>query len=73
MGKKLLVSKACSTISDTSTATKFYIPMLQTSNLAVLLMFFLLFPFLAFTKCQVLNLRVGLGHIAYKGHIQSRL
>ena len=33
--------------------------MLQTSNLAVLLIFFLLFPFLVFTKSQlVLNLRV---------------
>ena len=33
--------------------------MLQTSNLAVLLIFFLLFLFLVLTKCQVLNLRVG--------------
>ena len=37
----------------------FYIPMLQTSNLAVLLIFFLLFSFLVLTKCQVLNLRMG--------------
>ena len=36
--------------------------MLQTSNLAVLLIFFLLFPFLAFTECQVLSLR-GVGHV----------
>ena len=33
--------------------------MLKTSNLAVLLILFLLFPFLAFTKCQILNLRVS--------------
>ena len=33
--------------------------MLQTSNLAVLLIFFLLFLFLVLTKCQVLNLTVG--------------
>ena len=32
---------------------------LRTLNLAVLLIFYLLFLFLVFTKCQVLNLRVG--------------
>ena len=36
--------------------------MLQTSNLAVLLIFFLLFPSLVFTKSQVLHLRVGRSH-----------
>ena len=46
-------------ISETWTATKLYISMLQISNLAVSTYFFLLFPFLVFTKCQVFSLRVG--------------
>ena len=46
-------------ISEIWTATKFYIPMLQTSNLAVSTYFFLLFPFLVVTKSQVLNVRMG--------------
>ena len=33
--------------------------MLQTSNLAVVFIFVQLFSFLVFTKCEVLNLRVG--------------
>ena len=43
-------------------AYKFYIPMLQTSNLAVLLIFVLLVSLLVLTKCQVLNLRVSRSH-----------
>ena len=45
-------------LSEIWTATTFYIWMLQTSNLAVLLIF-LLFSFLVFTKCQVLNFWVA--------------
>ena len=42
-------------ISEICTATKFYISMLQTSNLLVLLMvYLLLFPFLVFIKSQIL-------------------
>ena len=33
--------------------------MIQISNMVVLLIYFLLFPFLVFTKPQVLNLRMG--------------
>ena len=43
-------------------ATKFYISMLHTSNLAVLHIFSLLFSFLVFTKSQVLKFKVGRSH-----------
>ena len=53
-------------ISVIWTASKLSIPMLQTSNVAVLLIFFLLFPFLVVSKSHVLNLRVGTeGHMTH--------
>ena len=47
--------------------------MLQISNLAVLLKFFLLFSFLVLTECQVLNLMVGRSHVtrSCKGPIKE--
>ena len=48
-------------ISEIWTATKFYISMLQPQTWQVYI-FFLLFPFLVFTKSQVLHLRMGRSH-----------
>ena len=55
MQKKLLEDKAC----HPATAATFYIWMLQTPHLTVLLILFPLFLFLVFTKCQVVNFRAG--------------